>query len=114
MERYIPPGASPSQERQLLLGAYFTHEYSLEAPALFNPSIVLHPDQTDLEPGSLRFVLSLRPTGEGHISSITFRTGVIGPKHRITVTPSAPFVSEPERVRNAGYEQTLFRRKLSE
>ncbi|MGC8990613.1 MAG: glycoside hydrolase family 130 protein [Verrucomicrobiia bacterium] len=114
VERYLPAGVSPSQQRQLLLGAYFTHEYSLEAAALFNPSIVPHPDQTDLEPGSLRFVLSLRATGEGHISSITFRTGVISPKGKITVAPPAPFVSEPERVWNAQYEQTLFRRKLSE
>ena len=64
-----------SEERELLLGAHFTHEYSFEAAALFNPSIVPHPDQSDLPPGSLRFILSLRATGEGHISSITFRTG---------------------------------------
>src|SRR5512133_119487 len=66
-----------SEERALLLGAYFTHEFSLEAAALFNPSMVPHPDQSDLAPGSLRFVLSLRATGEGHISSVTFRTGTL-------------------------------------
>src|SRR5437879_4880069 len=60
-----------SEERELLIGAYFTHEYSLEAAALFNPSLVPHPDQSDLPAGSLRFILSLRATGEGHISSIT-------------------------------------------
>jgi hypothetical protein len=70
-------GPDLSDERKLLLGAYFTHEYSLEAAALFNPSIVPHPDQSDLPAGSLRFILSLRATGEGHISSITFRTGYL-------------------------------------
>src|SRR4029077_4826670 len=55
-----------SEERQLLLGAYFTHEYALEAAALFNPSIVPHPDQSGLPEGALRFILSLRATGEGH------------------------------------------------
>jgi hypothetical protein len=66
-----------SHERELLLGAYFTHEYALEAAALFNPSIVRHPDQSGLASGSLRFILSLRATGEGHISSVTFRTGLV-------------------------------------
>jgi len=68
-----------------LIGAYFTHEYSFEAAALFNPSIVPHPDQSDLPDGSLRFVLSLRATGEGHISSITFRTGILDAKNNITI-----------------------------
>src|SRR5882724_3806708 len=66
-----------SEERQLLIGAYFTHEYALEAAALFNPSIAPHPDQSNLPEGSLRFILSLRATGEGHISSVTFRTGFV-------------------------------------
>src|SRR5271157_5238722 len=73
----LPTNVEPSEERKLLLGAYFSHEYSLEAAALFNPSIVPHPDQSDLPSGSLRFILSLRATGEGHISSITFRTGFL-------------------------------------
>ena len=62
-----------SEQRRLLIGSYFLAEYSLESAALFNPSIVPHPDQTGLPSGALRFVLSLRATGEGHISSITFR-----------------------------------------
>jgi hypothetical protein len=65
-----------SEQRQLLIGAYFVCEFSLESAALFNPSIVPHPDQSDVTPGALRFILSLRATGEGHISSITFRTGI--------------------------------------
>ena len=60
-------------QRQLLLGAYFTQEYALEGAALFNPSLVWHPDQSGVPEGSKRFILSLRATGEGHISSITFR-----------------------------------------
>lgn len=111
---YLPPDADLSPERRLLLASYFTHEYSLEAAALFNPSIVPHPDQTGLPPGTLRFILSLRATGEGHISSITFRTGTISAQHRIRLLPPAPFVTEPERVWNATYEQALFRRKLAE
>ncbi|HWN93552.1 MAG TPA: glycosidase, partial [Methylomirabilota bacterium] len=66
-----------SLQRQTLIGAYFTHEYSPESAALFNPSIVPHPDQSGLPHGALRFILSLRATGEGHISSITFRVGVV-------------------------------------
>ena len=74
-----------SEQRRLLIGSYFLAEYSLESAALFNPSIVPHPDQTGLPSGALRFILSLRATGEGHISSITFRTGIIHPDHRIEV-----------------------------
>ena len=74
-----------SEQRRLLIGSYFLAEYSLESAALFNPSIVPHPDQTGLPSGALRFILSLRATGEGHISSITFRTGVIHSDQRIEV-----------------------------
>lgn len=103
-----------SAERQALIGAHFTHEYSPESAALFNPSIVPHPDQTGLPKGALRFILSLRATGEGHISSITFRTGIVSAQHRITLTPPVPFVTEPERVPNAAYEKALFAHKLQE
>jgi predicted GH43/DUF377 family glycosyl hydrolase len=67
-----------SAQRRTLIGAWFTHEYSVEAAALFNPSVVAHPDQSELPPGHLRFVLSLRAVGEGHLSSVEFRTGVLG------------------------------------
>ena len=111
---YLETGATPSPERQLLIGAYFTHEYSPESAALFNPSIVPHPDQSDLPKGALRFILSLRATGEGHISSITFRSGQVSAQHRITLTPPVPFVTEPERVPNAAYAKGLFMHKLEE
>ncbi|HUA37669.1 MAG TPA: glycoside hydrolase family 130 protein [Candidatus Sulfopaludibacter sp.] len=111
---YLESDAQPSPERQALIGAYFTHEYSPESAALFNPSIVPHPDQSGLPKGALRFILSLRATGEGHISSITFRTGTISTQHRIMLTPPVPFVTEPERVPNAAYAKGLFVHKLEE
>ncbi|HVU08975.1 MAG TPA: glycoside hydrolase family 130 protein [Verrucomicrobiae bacterium] len=111
---YLEPGAQPSLDRQMLIGAYFTSEYSPESAALFNPSIVPHPDQSGLPKGALRFILSLRATGEGHISSITFRTGMISAQHRITLTPPVPFVTEPERVPDAAYVKGLFTHKLEE
>ena len=103
-----------SEERQLLLGAYFSHEYSLEAAALFNPSIVPHPDQSDLPPGALRFILSLRATGEGHISSITFRTGLLDARSNITINAPTRYCLEPEQVPSASYENNIFERKLQE
>jgi len=103
-----------SEERRLLIGAYFLAEYSLESAALFNPSIVPHPDQTGLTAGSLRFVLSLRATGEGHISSITFRTGIIHPDYRIEILTPSGFLTEPRQIPNPVYEKGLFGRKLIE
>ena len=110
----LSSGAKLSAERELLLGAYFSHEYSLEAAALFNPSIVPHPDQSGLPPGSLRFILSLRATGEGHISSITFRTGFLDVQSSITVNAPTRYCLEPAQVPNASYEKNLFERKLRE
>ena len=107
-------GEKLSEQRKMLIGSYFLAEYSLESAALFNPSIVPHPDQSDLEPGALRFILSLRATGEGHISSITFRTGVIHPDGRIEVFPPAGFLTEPRQIPNPVYEKALFTRKLAE
>ena len=72
---HMPEGREISDERQLLIGAYFTQEYAIEGVALFNPSIVIHPDQSALQPEEIRFILSLRAIGEGHLSSIEFRTG---------------------------------------
>jgi predicted GH43/DUF377 family glycosyl hydrolase len=103
-----------SEQRRLLIGSYFLAEYSLESAALFNPSIVPHPDQTGLPPGALRFVLSLRATGEGHISSITFRTGIIHSDQRIEVFTPTGFLTEPRQVPNPHFEKALFERKLFE
>jgi predicted GH43/DUF377 family glycosyl hydrolase len=103
-----------SEDRRMLIGSYFLAEYSLESAALFNPSIVPHPDQSDLPPGALRFVLSLRATGEGHISSITFRTGIIHPDHQIEVLTPSGFLTEPSQIPNSRYEKPQFAQKLSE
>jgi predicted GH43/DUF377 family glycosyl hydrolase len=96
-----------SRARQMLIGAYFTHEYSLESAALFNPSIVWHPDQSGLAQGCRRFVLSLRATGEGHISSIAFRSGVIDADRRVHIDPPAPFASAPEIAPHSGYDKSV-------
>ncbi|MFW6151699.1 MAG: glycosidase, partial [Verrucomicrobiota bacterium] len=76
--QYSVTDRNPARERRLLIGAYFTSEYALEYAALFNPSIVAHPDQSGLNQDELRFIISLRATGEGHISSLAFREGVVG------------------------------------
>jgi predicted GH43/DUF377 family glycosyl hydrolase len=103
-----------SENRRLLIGSYFTSEYALESAALFNPSMVWHPDQSGLAEGSHRFVLSLRATGEGHISSITFRSGTIDAENRIRIDEPTRFVVAPDLVPNALYEKPLFYRKLTE
>ena len=66
-----------SEFKRLLIGSYFSKEYSIQSAALFNPSIVRHPDQSDITDGDLKFIMSLRATGEGHISSIVFRSGIL-------------------------------------
>src|ERR1035437_7355797 len=100
----LPADGEISEQRRLLIGSYFLAEYSLESAALFNPSIVPHPDQTDLPSGALRFILSLRATGEGHVSSIAFRTGIIHPDQRIEVSPPTGFLTEPRQIPNPLYE----------
>jgi predicted GH43/DUF377 family glycosyl hydrolase len=85
-----------SSVQRRLVGAYFLHEYSFEASALFNPSIVAHPDQTGTPDGGRRFILSLRAVGEGHISSLTFRSGFIAADGSVSVDPSARLASIPK------------------
>jgi len=82
-----------SHERRMLIGAYFCHEYSYSAAALMNPSIVPHPDQSGLARGSVRFVLSLRSVGEGHVSSICFREGILGPNDSFSLQPEPPIAT---------------------
>src|SRR4051812_13063662 len=103
-----------SEARRLLIGSFFSQEYALESAALFNPSMVWHPDQSGLPTGSRRFILSLRATGEGHISSITFRSGLIDGENRIRMDEPTRFVAAPDLVPNALYEKALFQRKLIE
>jgi predicted GH43/DUF377 family glycosyl hydrolase len=97
---HVTGGSLLSPARQLLVGALFSGEYALESAALFNPSIVPHPDQSGLADGALRFIMSLRATGEGHISSIEFRGGVIGADGSVTAEPVSRFVTVPEVILN--------------
>jgi len=114
MKKHLLTDQPLSDERKLLIGAYFTQEYSLESAALFNPSMVWHPDQSDLPEGSRRFILSLRATGEGHISSITFRSGIIDKENKISINTPTRYVTTSENITNPVYEKTLFERKLME
>jgi predicted GH43/DUF377 family glycosyl hydrolase len=103
-----------TEARQLLIGSYFTQEYALESAALFNPSIVWHPEQGGLPEGTRRFILSLRATGEGHVSSVGFRTGTIDASGTITLAAPTGFVTAPRVVADSRYEKSLFLRKLAE
>lgn len=114
LRRYLLTDAPLSTNRRLLLGAYFTQEYALESAALFNPSLVWHPDQTNLPAGSRRFAMSLRAVGEGHISSIVFRSGTIARDLTIIVDDPIRYVTTPDFVPDSCYENDLFRRKLIE
>jgi len=107
-------GTPVTPARQLYIGALFSGEYALESAALFNPSIVPHPDQQDVREGALRFVLSLRSTGEGHISSIAFRSGIIQPDSTITIDGHPTRVSAPDIVENPSYRKAMFQQKLKE
>lgn len=86
VQKFLQPGSKINKSREQLIGAYFSKEYSIESAALFNPSIVPHSDQSGTGDGQLKFIMSLRATGEGHISSIEFREGIIS-KERISVIP---------------------------
>ena len=95
MEQALAAHGTFSNVQRQLIGAYFLNEYSFEASALFNPSIVPHPDQSDAPKGGLRFVLSLRAVGEGHVSSLTFRAGTIVADGSLSVDPTARLASSP-------------------
>ena len=102
-----------SRERKLLIGAYFSHEYSIEAAALGNPSMVLAPDQTGLGLGETRFIMSLRAVGEGHISSIEFRSGVIDADMGVRLDRPSHFAETGRRL-SAELDKGFFETKLGE
>ncbi len=114
VESFIPTDRPLSESRKLLMGSYFTNEYSFECAALFNPSIIPHPDQSGVPAGSLRIILSLRATGEGHISSITFRSGLLDSEANLLIDPASRFIREPKYFPNTSYNRELFLRKLGE
>jgi predicted GH43/DUF377 family glycosyl hydrolase len=100
--------------RKILIGSYFTMEYSIESAAFFNPSVVEHPDQSDTGSGEKRVILSFRATGEGHISSIVFRTGLLDKNNNLTIEPVGKMLEEAEHIQRHVYDKESFRSKLDE
>ena len=111
---FVPDVDQVSKQQRLLIGAYFTAEYSVEAAALFNPSIVQVANQEADPEGSCRFVMSFRAIGEGHISSIEFRSGIIDTNNDIYFDGLSDYVEAPEIHPNPSYDRHLFRLKLQE
>ncbi len=102
------------EELQLLIGAYFTMEYAIESAALFNPSMVPSILQDADAEGSTRFVMSLRATGEGHVSSVVFRRGVIDRDDRILIEPASQYSRQLQVVENRQLEKQTYQKKLIE
>ena len=107
----LEESGSISDDRRRLIGAYFTHEYSIEGAALGNPSVVAAPDQSGLDVGEVRFIMSLRAVGEGHISSIEFRSGVIGDDMKILLEAPSRHSQTGDRTA-AIYDKAFFTTKL--
>ena len=113
VHRHMLTDEPVSESRRLLIGSYFTQEYAIESAALFNPSLVWL-DATPPPSGRRQFIMSLRATGEGHISSVGFRRGTVDREGGISVEPPTGFVTAPRVVATSAYERDLFMRKLSE
>lgn len=111
---YLPHDVEIDDTRRALIGAYVTMEYSVASAALFNPSIVLHPDQSGLDDEHLRFIMSLRAVGEGHISSIVFRSGTINSNGKVLFDPLSDYAETPARQLHTNYDKHLFELKLLE
>ena len=109
---HVPDSHKLSEQQQLLIGSYFTAEYSVEAAALFNPSMVqVKSLETDPQ-GSCRFIMSFRAIGEGHISSIEFRSGIIDKNNDIYFDPQSHYVRTPRIHTDSNYDRELFELKL--
>lgn len=106
--------ANATHERKLYIGACFTLEYAFASAAMFNPSMTPAIDQSDLEPGSLRFVMSLRAIGEGHLSSIVFRRGIVQANGGIVMEPAGPYHEPLRRAEYERFSKAKFRVKLAE
>jgi predicted GH43/DUF377 family glycosyl hydrolase len=113
-EEYLKNPETLSRERRLLLGAFLTSEYAIESAALFNPSIVFHPNQEHVPEGGIRFIMSFRATGEGHISSIVFRSGIIEENSEFYFDPISAYIETPEIRPDLKYDTHLFGLKLVE
>jgi predicted GH43/DUF377 family glycosyl hydrolase len=114
VKAYLSNKESPSTSRRLLIGAFFTGEYAIESAALFNPSIVPHPNQTGLGAEDLRFILTLRAVGEGHISSLEFRSGVIRGSNSIEMDETAALVTAPDIDPDPTFPKNIFLHDLRE
>ena len=114
IKSHVPQNIQINDTKRALLGAYFSLEYSVQAAAFFNPSIIEHPDQGGLPEGSLRFILSFRSVGEGHISSIEFRSGVVNEKGDFSFDKVSPYVERATTVKNPIYDKNTFFLKLAE
>jgi predicted GH43/DUF377 family glycosyl hydrolase len=101
-------------QRKLLIGSYFTHEYSIESAAFFNPSMVEDPDQANLQEGQTRVIVSFRATGEGHVSSLVFRGGIIDRHNHLEFKPYGRLVEEAETIQDHVYIKESFTEKLEE
>ena len=100
--------------RKVLIGSYFTMEYSIESAAFFNPSIIEHPDQTELGPNEIRVIISFRATGEGHISSLVFRTGILDKRNNFRLEEAGQLLDEAEVIKRHIYDKESFMKKLDE
>jgi len=109
---FIPDPKQISESKKLLIGSYFTHEYSVEAAGFFNPSIVVHPNQNNINKGELRFILSFRATGEGHVSSIEFRGGKLDKYNNMFLERAYHRFETPEIKMKAEYEKKFFLKKF--
>jgi predicted GH43/DUF377 family glycosyl hydrolase len=97
---------------KVLIGSYFTMEYSIESAAFFNPSVVEDPDQSELQTGEKRVILSFRATGEGHISSIVFRSGVLDENNDLLIEPVGKMLDEADNIKRHIYNKELFEAEL--
>lgn len=112
VKHHVPHEMQVSDTLQRLIGACFTMEYAIESAALFNPSMVPALDQTGLPPGSVRFLMSLRATGEGHISSIVFRRGAVDANGHVSVDPPGRYSKPLAAVPQESFEKDFFVREL--
>ena len=101
-----------STSQKALIGSYFTMEYSIESAAFFNPSLVEHPDQTEIRTDEKRVIFSFRATGEGHISSVVFRSGILDRNNNLTIEPVGKMLAEADKIIRNVYNKKSFREKL--
>jgi len=101
-----------SNSQKALVGSYFTLEYSIESAAFFNPSVVEHPDQSEIRSDEKRVIFSFRATGEGHISSVVFRSGILDRNNNLSIEPVGKMLAEADKIIRNIYDKKSFREKL--